>query len=136
MSKYIKTALLSVLLLVLPNICLHSQNAGYDVFVPISKYISQGDSEKLSAWFADNLEVCIRSSSSTSSKSQARQILKTFFESHSPSSFSVTHTAGQGNMKYALGSLKAGGESFLVTVFVNLDGETYKIQQIKIDPVN
>lgn len=137
MGKFLKTSLCAALISISAAISLHSQNnAGYDVFIPISKYISQGDSEKLSAWFADNLEVCIRASSNTSSKSQARQIIKSFFESYSPSSFNISHTAGQGNMKYALGTLKAGGSSFLVTIFVNLDGEEYKIQQIKIDPAN
>jgi hypothetical protein len=36
-------------------------------------------------------------------------------------------------MKYALGTLTAGGERFIVTIFVNYDGESYKIQQLKID---
>ena len=28
-----------------------AQDNGYDVFNPIAKYITQGDAEKLSAWF-------------------------------------------------------------------------------------
>jgi len=110
-----------------------AQDGSYDVFVPISKYVSLGDSEKLSAWFADDLEISILSRSSNSSKVQARQILKSFFESNTPRSFKITHTTGKGNMKYALGSLKAGGESFLITIFVSFDGDSYKIQQLKID---
>jgi hypothetical protein len=39
------------------------EDGSYDVFVPISKYIEMGDSEKLSAWFSDNLEVTIFSNS-------------------------------------------------------------------------
>ena len=39
-----------------------------DVFVPISKYISQGDVQSLSAWFADNLEISIISSTHDTSK--------------------------------------------------------------------
>ena len=31
------------------------QNEGYDVFIPIAKYIRQGDADKLSAWFDSNL---------------------------------------------------------------------------------
>ena len=34
---------------------------GDDVFVPIAKYISRGDAESLTAWFADNLEISILS---------------------------------------------------------------------------
>ena len=40
-----------------------AQDKGYDVFNPIAKYISQGEAEKLSAWFSDNLEVTRRSRS-------------------------------------------------------------------------
>ena len=61
-----------------------AQSGEYDVFVPISKYISQGDGESLSAWFADNLDVSIGQDSNNCSKNQARQIVKSFFETNVP----------------------------------------------------
>lgn len=106
-----------------------------DVFVPISKYLSQGDVQSLSAWFADNLEISIISSTHDSSKKQARQILKSFFDEHTPRSFEVTHQASSANMKYALGSLTAGGEVYQVTIFLNLKDEAYQIQQFKIERI-
>ncbi len=106
---------------------------GYDVFNPIVKYFGQGNVDKLSAWFADNLEVSILSTNNDCSKNQAKQILKTFFSNHNPRSMDIIHTASKANSKYALGELNAGGEVFRVTLFVsNCNGE-YKIQQIKID---
>ena len=108
----------------------------YDVFTPISKYITQGDVEKLSAWFADNLEISLLSVKNDSSKSQAKQIIKSFFESHTPRSFKITHTAGKANMKYALGELNAGGETYMVTIFVIYTKDSYQIQQFKIDRMN
>lgn len=110
-----------------------AQEGGCDVFVPIAKYISCGDVDKLSAWFADNLEISIISVSNDSSKNQAKQILKTFFNSYTPRSFDVTHTAGRSSMKYAMGSLTAGGEVFIVTIFVSCQKDSYKIQQLEID---
>ena len=77
---------------------------GDDVFVPVAKYISRGDA-----------------------------ILKNFFNSYSPRSFAITHTATQGNLKYALGRLSAGGEVFEVTIFMSFSETGYKIQQLKID---
>ena len=112
---------------------LQAQPAGYDVFIPISKYMAQGNADNLSAWFDDNLEIAVISQSSSASKAQARQIVKNFFESHNPRSFEVNHTAGRDNMKYALGTLKAGGESYSVTIFVSSKGKSYKIQQLKIE---
>lgn len=112
-----------------------AQSDGYDVFVPISKYMRNGDAERLSAWFADNLDITILSTSNNSSKNQARQIVKSFFSSYSPREFNIDHKAGRANMKYALGSLNAGGEVFTVTIFVSYKGNDYKIQQLKIERI-
>jgi hypothetical protein len=95
--------------------------------------MGKGDVDKLSAWFSDNLEISIISTSNDSSKNQAKQILKSFFNSYTPRSFDITHTAGRSNMKYALGSLTAGGEVFIVTIFVTCKGDSFRIQQLEID---
>lgn len=110
-----------------------AQEKGFDVFNPIAKYIASGDADKLSAWFSDNLEVTIFSSSNDASRNQARQIMRSFFKSYTPRSFEIGHKAGRSNMKYALGTLNAGGEMFLVTIFVSLKEDGYRIQQIKIE---
>ena len=112
---------------------LWAQTAEFDVFIPIGKYMAQGNADKLSAWFDDNLEIAVVSQASSASKAQARQILRSFFESNSPRSFDISHTAGKDNMKYALGTLKAGGESYSVTIFVSHKGKFFKIQQLKIE---
>ena len=112
------------------------QDGSYDVFIPITKYIEMGDADKLSAWFSNNLEVTIFSNSNDSSRKQAREILKSFFKSYTPRSFNITHKAGRSNMKYALGTLNAGGELFVVTIFVGYTDSAYKIQHIKIERIN
>ena len=112
-----------------------SQNADYDVFVPIAKYLARGNAEAISAWFADNLDMTVLAKGGNSSRNQARQILKAFFEGYTPRDFQITYTAGRANMKYALGTLNAGGENFLVTIFVSSKGDTYTIQQMKIERI-
>ncbi len=107
----------------------------YDVFVPIKKYLAVGDAESLSFWFDDNLEITIMSTTNDSSKNQAKQILKAFFDSHTPRSFEIRHLASRSNSKFALGFLNAGGEVFEVTIFVSDCGGRYKIQQLKIDRI-
>lgn len=113
-----------------------AQDQSYDVFNPIAKYIALGNAEKLSAWFSDNLEVSIFSNSNDSSSSQARQIMKSFFKSYTPRSFEITHKAGRSNMKYALGTLNAGGELFTVTIFVSYKDSDYRIQHLKIERID
>ena len=66
-----------------------AQNRAYDVFVPIAKYMKKGDADRLSAWFADNLEITILSTTNDSSRNQARQIMKSFFNSYTPRSFTI-----------------------------------------------
>ncbi len=124
--------MVSVLLAVC--LCANAQPKGYDVFIPIGKYIVQGDAESLSSWFADNLEVSILSNEADASREQARQIVKSFFDTYTPRSFNITHTAGRANMKYALATLNAGGDMFLITIFVCSKGDDrYRIQQFKIE---
>lgn len=112
------------------------QDSSYDVFIPIGKYIAAGDAESLSAWFAPNLEVSVLGTASDCSKMQAKQIMKAFFKSYAPRSFSINHQAGRENQKYALGDLSAGGEHFIVTIFVSSpSGGSFQIQQLKIDRI-
>lgn len=120
---------------VLLGFCADMSAQEFDVFTPIAKYIRAGDADKLSAWFADNLEIVVISQTNDSSRNQARQIMKSFFSAYSPSAFSITHQAGKSNMKYALGILNAGGERFVVTVFVNFVHDSFEIQQLKVERV-
>lgn len=113
-----------------------AQDASYDVFNPIAKYLANGDADRLSAWFSDNLEVTIFSNSNDSSCNQARQIVKSFFKSYTPRSFEIIHKAGRSNMKYAMGTLNAGGELFSVTIFVNYNESDYRIQHLKIERID
>lgn len=130
-AKFI--AVTAMVLSVTPQ--LFAQSGGNDVFVPIAKYITQGNADALSAWFADNLEISVISSSINSSRNQAKQIVKRFFSSYTPRSFVIDHTAGRANMKYALGTLSAGGENFIVTIFVCRKEDAYYIQQFKIERI-
>ena len=131
MSLLRKILVLAAILL--SGLSLRAQTDGYDVLIPISKYISQGNSDNLSAWFADNLDVTIISSSRNCSKKQAREILRSFFEANTPRSFTVTHKASEANKKYMIGQLNAGGELFQVTIYATSSGgDPYKIQQLNI----
>lgn len=132
MKKYI----LTLTLMLAAILSAKGQDGSYDVFVPISKYIEMGDADKLSAWFSDNLEVTIFSNSNDSSRNQAKQIIRSFFKSYTPRTFKITHKAGRPNMKYALGTLTAGGEMFLVTIFVGYKDAEYKIQQFKVERID
>ena len=134
MTRFLMRSMAAAVLL-LSNVGLKAQDGSYDVFQPIAKYIALGDADKLSAWFSDNLEITIFASSNDTSRTQDRQIMKSFFKSYTPRSFEISHKAGRSNMKYALGTMNAGGEMFLVTIFVNFSDDNYKIQHLKVERI-
>lgn len=104
-----------------------------DVFVPIGKYLRLGDHESLSVWFANSLELNILGKINNCSKVQATQIIKDFFTTHKPTGFTIIHKSGKAPMKYAIGRLNAGGESFRVTLFVKIQPDGNQIQQLMIE---
>lgn len=135
MRRYVKLLLIAVSVLLCGRLSAQNTETTGDVIVPISKYIVQANHEALSAWFADNLEISVISKANNSSRNQAKQVMKRFFDTYTPRSFQINHTAGRINMKYALGTLNAGGEKFHVTIFVSRKDGPYRIQQLKIDRI-
>lgn len=109
------------------------QQEEQDVFVPIAKYIQNGDAESLSAWFAHSLEIDILGTVNVSSKNQAKQVLKDFFTNNNPKTFSIVHKSGKAPMKYAIGNLSAGGSVFRITLFVKIQQEGNFIQSLRIE---
>ena len=79
LRKSQKKALAIILFSLVSASVASAQNSGeYDVFIPIAKYIRLGDAEKLSAWFAGNLEIAVFSDVNDVSRNQAKQIMKNF----------------------------------------------------------
>jgi len=129
--KYILFSLAAVFLTLSP---LSAQTSSeQDVFVPISKYFQSGDSEKLSAWFAQNLEIDILGTVNVCSKAQAKQIMKEFFSNYSPKSFVIAYRSGKPPMKYAIGNLNAGGSKFRVTLFVKIHDDGNFIEGLRVE---
>ena len=124
--------LLLLTITILSATCAFAQKQA-DVFVPIGKYIQLGDAEKLSAWFAGNLELDILGSVSSCSKVQAKQIMKDFFVNYTPKSFSIIHKSGKAPLTYAIGDLSAGGEKFRITLFLMTQEKGNQIQQLRIE---
>ena len=110
-----------------------STGASQDLFTPICKYFQAGDHNSLSAWFADTLELDLLGSVSNCSRTQARRIMKNSSETYTPKSFGIVHKSGKTPMRYAIGVLQAGGETFQVTFYVRIGDGKSEIQQLKIE---
>ena len=125
--------LIAVLCSAVPYQSKAPQNSGGDVFIPIAKYIQKGDSDRLSAWFAENLEVEILGQKNECSRTQATQIIRNFFSRNTPKSFSILHKSGNPPMKYAIGNLSTGSEVFRVVLLVRTNPGTPQILRIRIE---
>lgn len=111
-----------------------SQEGGsIDLFGPISKYVQAGDCDKLSAWFADNLELDILGAQNNCTRNQARLIMKDFFNVFTPKQFTIIHKSGKAPIKYAVGTLDAGGEKFRMILYVKMNESNGCIQQLKVE---
>ena len=110
-----------------------AQENGQDVFTPIGKYLQAGDCDKLSAWFADNLELDMMGAVNNCTRNQAKLIMKNFFTSYTPKKFTIIHKSGKAPMIYAVGSLSAGGERFRVILYVKTSGDKSYIEQLKVE---
>ena len=115
------------------GLTLRTQARERDVFVPIAKYIQEGDSDCLSAWLAENLELNLMGAVSECSRNQAKQILKNFFTTYRPKSFSVVHKSLSPPMTYAIAKMNAGGERSQVTIFVTTRDDGNYIQHLRIE---
>mgnify|MGYP002625542920 FL=1 len=109
------------------------QSSKGDAFIPIAKYIQKGDHERLSAWFAENLEVEIFGIKNECSRIQATMIMKNFFSQHPPKSFKIIHKSGNPPMKYAIGNLSTGSENLRVVLLVRTNPGTPQILRIRIE---
>ena len=111
----------------------YAQNRESDVFSPICKYFQHGDYEKLSAWFADDLELDIMGAVNNCTRNQAKLIMRNFFTNYNPKHFTIIHKSGKSPMKYAVGTLDAGGEKFRIILYVKANDSKSYIQQLKIE---
>lgn len=111
----------------------YSQQKG-DVFITISKYIQKGDYEKISLWFADNIEIELLGDQISCSNHQATHILKNFFANHQPQSFKMLHKSGNPNMRYAIGELQCvNGEGYKIIILMRNLQNSSAIVRLRIE---
>ncbi|UKN01230.1 DUF4783 domain-containing protein [Paracrocinitomix mangrovi] len=94
-----------------------------------------GKAEVIATSFNDNVDLSIDGKSDLYSKSQAEQILKTFFADHPVSSFEVIHKGSSGQSDYFIGELTSKGNAvFKVTINSKTLGGVQRITTLTISP--
>jgi hypothetical protein len=131
--KTIFSLLLACVYAIIPSTAYSQDDESKVLFTSIGDDLKSGDAATFAQWFAEDMEVDVMGNAGVCSRSQARQLMKNFYERYTPKSFSIVHMSGSLPMRYCIGNLIAGGERFRVTLFVKTQRETHQLQQIRIE---
>lgn len=123
----IKAFFAGIALLLAVDTSLMAQN-----FESIAASIRSGNASALAANFSGNVEITVKDAGNSYSKSQAEMVLKNFFGSHQPKSFTVAHqgTSPEGS-KYFIGNLSTSSGNY--RVFVLFSKAAGAIQEIRFE---
>ena len=100
----------------------------------IALAIESGNAQKLSQYFASNVEITILNKEEVYSQSQAKRVLVDFFEKHQPSSFEIIHKGSSNKgSKYCIGTMVAKEQSFRTYIYMKQKGESFRIQEIRFE---
>lgn len=99
----------------------------------ITEYFKKGDAENVASYFSSSIQLTTPGKDGVYSKSQAKIILKQFFDNHTPSNASVVSEGKNENgAHFAVINLVTNKGNFKVDLFLRKSGNTLKIQELKI----
>ncbi len=103
-------------------------------FDNIANAIKSGNASALSASFVGNVEITIKDAEASYSKAQAEMVLKNFFSSHQPKSFSIAHegTSPEGS-KYFIANMNTSNGNYRTYVYAKAQNGVLIIQEIRFE---
>ncbi|MBL7780194.1 MAG: DUF4783 domain-containing protein [Saprospiraceae bacterium] len=110
-------------------------NQGNPSLDAISIALGAGDAEGLSKYFADNVEISIQDKEQTYNKTKATEVIRNFFGSNQPKSFTQVHkgTSRENSDQYCIGNLTGTAGNYRVYLYLKVSGSTVSIQEIRFD---
>lgn len=104
-------------------------------FAGITKALSKGDVQTLSSYLNETVELAVGDEEDIYDKAEAISVIKNFFKSHPPKSFSEVHkgTSKGNDSQYCIGNLIAGGKTYRVYIYLKSTSDKYLIQELRID---
>ena len=103
-------------------------------FEQMKNAISEGNHTNLANLFSDSVDLTLGDTEGIYSKTQAKGVLKNFFEKDSPKSFQIKHQGSSNDgTVYAIGLYISENESFRVYVLFKEKQGDAKIVQLQIE---
>lgn len=87
-----------------------------DLKSSIEKGFITGDAKLIAVYFAPNIDFSLLDQEDLYSKSQAEQVLKTFFLENKPLTFSIIHQGSSAETKYFICALQTSKGNYRITV--------------------
>jgi hypothetical protein len=104
-----------------------------NVFNEVSANIKVADVEKLAERFDKNVELQLPAAEKSCPAAQAATLIKEFFAQNKPVSYSTLHVGGKDSKHYGIGLLVTPNGRFRTTIFLQVSGKDYVIQQLRIE---
>jgi hypothetical protein len=100
---------------------------------PVVSALQTGNAEALSHYFDAYVDLTLPDKPVGScSKSQARMVLRDFFDTYRVKGFLVQNAVIKDNPGYCIGTLQTYGGNFRTSLFIRQDGETPVIKEIAL----
>jgi hypothetical protein len=101
----------------------------------IANALSTGDADALSKYMADNVEISIQDKEQTYTKVKATEVLRSFFGSDKPKSFSQVHkgTSRENSDQYCIGNMATTSGTYRVYLYLKVNGSSINIQEMRFD---
>lgn len=101
----------------------------------ITNALNTGDADALSKYFADNVEISIQDKEQVYAKSKALEVVRSFFTTNKPKSFSQVHkgTSRENSDQYCIGNLTATNGNYRVYLYLKVSGSNLSIQEMRFD---
>ena len=91
------------------------------------------DSRALATYFNEKVELVLPDKSGVFSKSQAEQVIKSFFAANPADEFSIIHQGERDNSSFAIGKYKTKGKSLRFYFLVKDGTGSVLIHQLRIE---
>ncbi|MCP4520268.1 MAG: DUF4783 domain-containing protein [Cytophagales bacterium] len=109
----------------------HTSLAQNEIFSELRLAIQAGDSEAISKYLDSKVDLKIESQEATYSSTQAKFVLKDFFQKYPSKGFSYIHKGeSPGGAKYAIGSYTCENITFRVYMKLKKVGSVYRIDTL------
>ena len=95
--------------------------------------LKTGNTNQLTSYFDNTVELSFPEKSGSYSKNQARVILNDFFSLHQVRRFDLLHRGDNFSSQYFIGVLYTKNGTFRTTVYLKQEGNNQVLRQIKFD---